>query len=259
VVPISSTCGRTGCPTSWVTTSDHGNSRARAFAPGLIQPIRHRGNCLVLAMGPGQSAGRGPVLRPSAACSSTFPPPDALPGIPGLRIIRLKARRLRGPTRLATGSDLSEPSELRRAAFVSFPGNRGPSLILVVGQLGREVARGGGQDGGLSSFTCDWPRLPMPDEANSVVHHMPGNAAGRLGAGPTVKRFRCGHNRCTSGDISLGREFVSFCPSAWAWSVSWTSRDSVKTVETNGGSRTGGIGARSWLTPRLAVSLGGDG
>ena len=40
VVPISFTCGRTGCPASWVTTSDHGNSRARAFASGSFSRSR---------------------------------------------------------------------------------------------------------------------------------------------------------------------------------------------------------------------------
>ena len=59
------------------------------------------------------------------------PPPDALPGIPGPPIMHLKARRLKGPTRLATGSDSSEPSEFR-SAFESIPGNREPSLFLGV-------------------------------------------------------------------------------------------------------------------------------
>ena len=74
----------------------------------------------------------GPALRyGDHSRQHSLPPPGALPGVPGLQTIRLKARRLKGPTRLATGSDSSEPSEFR-SAFVSCPGNRGPSLFLAV-------------------------------------------------------------------------------------------------------------------------------
>ena len=70
-----------------------------------------------------------PTAPPSfAANNATSPPPDALTAILALGIMNQKARRLEEPTRLATGSDSSEPSEFR-SAFESILGNREPSLF----------------------------------------------------------------------------------------------------------------------------------
>ena len=60
---------------------------SKGVSHGLIQSIRHRDSCLVVATDPSRNAGRGPELCSSAAGCLSFPPPGALPGIPGLRIM----------------------------------------------------------------------------------------------------------------------------------------------------------------------------
>ena len=87
-------------------------------------------------------AGR-PTLHTSAASCPSFPPPDALPRRTRPANHGLEGSPVEGADAIATGFGSSKPSEFR-SAFVSFPGNRGPSLFL--GVDGSGVKRPGAVD-----------------------------------------------------------------------------------------------------------------